>query len=268
LHIEHNFREKIDNMTDEIKKKVLRPDGRHGGGSLRPLAAEVSCLKRADGSSKFTSGTTQILAAVYGPAAPRVTSRERMNDALISVVFKFGTKPAAMMTDNTSNAHPGYGANERELERFIGDSLMACIATNQYPRTVIEIVIQVIRADGSLVGTALNAATLALLDAGIHMNSLPIGTTCLVPINGDLVTEIRFDPTAEEESSEEFSVIVLSTDSVRDGVIASITFGSFQLDSFLACIERSKRAGKAITTFMRIVMEQKSTREAKTLWSS
>ena len=254
------------NTRNSSGQKLRRPDGRTGGGSLRPLAAEVSCLKRADGSAKFSSGSTQILAAVYGPAAPRIPSRERVSEAVIGVVFKFGTK-AASTADNTSNSHPGYGANERELERFIGDSLMACIATDQYPRTVIEIVIQVIKADGSLVTTALNAATLALMDAGVQMNSLPIATTCLVPTNGDSSAEIRFDPTAEEESSEEYSAIVSATDSVREGVIASITFGSFQLDSFLACVEGASRASKAVVAFMRIAMEQKVTREAKTLWS-
>jgi len=253
-------------MVEASEKKLRRPDGRTGGGSLRPLAAEVSCLKRADGSAKFSSGSTQILAAVYGPAAPRIPSRERISEASVGVVFKFGTK-AASTSDNTSNTHPGYGANERELERFIGDSLMACIAIDQYPRTVIEVVIQVIKADGSLVATALNAATLALLDAGIQMKSLPIATTCLVPTNGDATKEFQFDPTAEEESSNEYSAIVLATDSVRDGVIASITFGAFQLDSFLSCVEGAKRASKAVVAFMRIAMEQKVNREAKTLWS-
>ena len=50
-------------------------------------------------------------------------------------------------------------------------------------------------------------------------------------------------------------------------MIASITFGSFQLDSFLACVEGASRASKAVVAFMRIAMEQKVTRESKTLWS-
>ena len=40
-------------------------------------------------------------------------------------------------------------ANERELERFVGDSLMACIAIDQYPQNVIEVVIQVIHGGRS-----------------------------------------------------------------------------------------------------------------------
>mmetsp|Transcript_4991 Transcript_4991/g.6449 ORF Transcript_4991/g.6449 Transcript_4991/m.6449 type:complete len:245 (+) Transcript_4991:225-959(+) len=237
-------------------------------GTLRPLAAEVSCLNRADGSAKFSSGSTQILAAVFGPASPKIPSKERSNEAMICVVFKHGTTKASS-ADNTSTAVMGYGATERELERFIADALISCVAVDKYARTVIEVVIQVITADGSLVSTALNAAGLALMDAGIEMKSVPIGTTCLVKSNGsDNYDEIIFDPSAKNESSEDHSVIILATDSVREGVIASMNFGNFQLNNFLACVEGSSRASKAVLAFMRIVIEQKVTREAKTLWST
>ncbi len=258
-------------------------------GTLRPLAAEVSCLSRADGSAKFTSGSTTVLAAVFGPASPKIPSRERPSGAILSVVFKHASKTAASATQSaetgTTNtrALSGYGATEREIERFIADALVACVAVKNYPRTVIEVVVQVISVDGSLVSTALNAATLALMDAGVEMNSLPVGTTCLVKTNGGCNFEdglesndgdnnytgnmIKFDPSADDEANKDHSVIVLATDSVRDGVIASITLGTFQLDLFLSCVEGASRASKAVLAFMRIAVEQKVTREAKTLWS-
>ena len=245
---------------EELKSALDRRKGK-----LRPLAAEVSCLKRADGSAKFSSGSTQILAAVFGPASPKIPSRERNNDAIISVVFKHGTK--ASSADNTSNNLTGYGATERDLERFIGDALVACVAVEKYPRTVIEVVIQVIKTDGSLLSTALNAATLALIDAGVEMNSLPIGTTCLVKVNADDADDLKLDPCADDESNQDYSVIILATDNVREGVIATSTLGSFQLSSFLSCVEAASRASKAVLAFIRIAIEQKVTREAKTLWS-
>ena len=145
---------------------------------------------------------------------------------------------------------------------------MACVAVEKYPRTVIEVVVQIIKSDGSLVSTALNAATLALVDAGVEMKSLPIGTTCLVKSNGqDIEDAINFDPSADDESKEDCSVIVLATDTAREEVITSMTLGPFQLKSYLACIEGANRASKAVQAFMRIAIEQKVTREAKTLWS-
>ena len=71
---------------------------------------------------------------------------------------------------------------------------------------VIEIVIQVINADGSIIGTSLNAAVLALLDAEISMKSLPIATTCLISSNTTGASEFKvlFDPVAEEEGNMKF----------------------------------------------------------------
>lgn len=264
-------------MQDSSPIKITRPDGRTSNATLRPLAAEVSCLSRSDGSCKFSSGSTTILAAVFGPAAPRAVSRARNNEATVAVVFKYGSKiSSSSTTDGSKSYHPGYGTNERELERFIGDALQGCIETRSYPRTIIEVVIQVMSADGSVLSSAINAAVLALMDAGVRMNRIPIGTTCLVKCF-DTGANILFDPSAEEESNDEYAAIVLATtenDDIDDGgdssvrVISSLTFGQFQLESFLACIEGSGRASKAIMAFMRVVQEQKVVRESKTLWSS
>lgn len=70
---------------------------------------------------------------------------------------------------------------------------------------VIEIVIEVINADGSMIGTSLNAVVLALLDAGISMKSLPIAITCLISSNttGASKFKVLFDPVAEEEGKYE-----------------------------------------------------------------
>lgn len=267
-------------MEDSSPIKIIRPDGRTSYATLRPLAAEVSCLSRSDGSCKFSSGSTTILAAVFGPAAPRAVSRARNNEAIVAVVFKYGSKISSSSTkDGSKSYHPGYGTNERELERFIGDALQGCIETKFYPRTIIEVVIQVMNADGSVLSSAINAAVLALVDAGVRMNRIPIGTTCLVKCT-DASANILFDPTAEEESNEEYAAIILATtdkddyddnnDDVNSSVkvISSLTFGQFQLKSFLSCIEASGRASKAMLAFMRVVQEQKVVRESKTLWSS
>lgn len=269
-----------------------RPDGRPGGGTLRPLSAEVSSLSRPDGSASFSAGHTRVLSAVYGPAAPRAASREDPNGAVVTVVWKHGaiarkggggggTSSGGGGSDTNNkgdggagSSHPGYGATERELERFVGDALAACIRLDQYPRSVVEVVIQVIRADGSVLGTAVNAAVMALMDAGVEMRSVPVATTCLVLRGGDAeavggVEDLRLDPTAEEETADGAAVAVVVTDSVKEGqVLTSMTFGNLRVASLLSCVEGASRASKAVVAFMRLAVEQKVTREAQTLWSS
>jgi len=233
----------------------IRADGRETAGKLRPLSAELSCLSRADGSARLTCGSTQVLAAVYGPATPR--SRERSGEAIIAAVFKRGISESA----------PSWAASEREIERFLVDTLTSCVCVKDYPRGAIEIVVQVIRADGSMAGTALNAAVMALMDAGVQMHSLPTATTCLLPTLAG-ADGPWLDPCRAEEESPDTTGIIIVTDSIRGGVLASITFGVFQFDSFLACVEGASRASTAVVAFMRTAIEQKVTREAQTLWST
>jgi len=289
--------------TRKENNMETRSDCRIGCGALRPLSAELSCLSRADGSAIFGCGHTQVLAAVYGPTAPRIPSKERSYESTLSVVFKHATDVTVSATTNNSDAEgtvrglisaPEYGTTVRELERFISDSLSSCITMNKYPRMVIEIVVQVIKADGSLIGTALNAIVLALMDAGISMNTLPVATTFLVSSfsNSNINSlKILFDPSAEEEAKDEYAVIILVTsdssssyakvqqgkekqdtinyDDIEDIVVlGSMTYGSFQLSSYLSCTESVSRANKAIIAFWRIVVEQKEIVEAKTLWST
>ena len=47
-----------------------REDGR-AANALRPPALESGVLHNADGSARFSSGRTQVLAAVYGPGNSR-----------------------------------------------------------------------------------------------------------------------------------------------------------------------------------------------------
>ena len=299
----------------------MRPDGRSNKSTLRPLAAELSCLHRADGSAKFSSGQTSVLAAVYGPAS--ATRECSNNSAVICVVFKHGNKQSQSSSYGaSSSAAPGSGSGsgssnsagyftkERELEHMFARSLSACILTSKYPRTVIEVVLQVLKADGSVVGVAFNAAVMALLDAGIAMNYVPIATTSLV----SNLAVVTLDPTSEEETKKHLnhssdnaaSIVLLVTrtdpanhnnnkEHISGAVVASMTTpipstsrrtaasntsndqtnanaytnNSNQLMSqqaYLACVEASFRASKAVLEFMRLAMEQKVNREAQTLF--
>jgi len=128
----------------------------------------------------------------------------------------------------------GGGATERELEYFLRDALSSCIMLERYPRCVIQVVIQIVQADGSVLGTAVNCAVMALMDAGIAMRGLAVAATC-VAINNSSVARaedmdidtsdkeqnkndkvtIWLDPTAEEESGEGHGMIVIVVDASK-----------------------------------------------------
>lgn len=219
-----------------------RPDGRSSGGTLRALSCELSCLQKADGSSLWKAGATHVLCAVYGPIAPINSHQEDPNEALVSVVFQEG----------------------REWENFLETILAGCIDRSQYPRTVIEIVLQVIQSDGSVLGCALHAGVAALLDSGVALKHLPVATTCLVG------TELILDPNAEEEDNKDYSsLVIVNTNVEPDKIVGCETIGCHaSLENLLKCQEAASRASPAVVAFWRLAIEQKVTRQAQTLWST
>jgi len=203
--------------------------------------------------------------------------------------------PSTMMKSVPVPPPPGLGATERELEYYLRDALSSCILLERYPRCVIQVVIQIVQADGCVLGSAVNCAVLALMDAGVAMGGLPVAVTCVaVPsyhignaggMEDDAESEkdattIWLDPTAEEESGEGHAIMVLVTDMASStiskqssndeggGIITSFTFGApLSLKGLLASVESSKQSSAAMVAFMRLAIEQKVQREVQTLWS-
>ena len=233
-----------------------RADGRANEGTLRPLSCEISTLYNADGSALWKSGSTHVLAAVHGPLAPINMAREE-EKAIVSIVIKSGQ-------------HDKLSAQEFEWAEFLGNVLSACIDRNRYPRSVVEIVFQIIQADGSLLSALLHAAVAALMDAGVELFYLPVATTCLVHDHpGSEASSVYLDPSRAEEEEPHTSVIVLVNENNRpDKILGCHTMGEgMSVDDMLTCVQVAAKAGPAIVAFWRIAVEQKVTRESQTLWS-
>ncbi|KAG7358459.1 exosome complex exonuclease Rrp41 [Nitzschia inconspicua] len=254
--------------NSNTNKRTLRPDGRPSqGNTLRPLACELSCTHRADGSALWKAGLTHVLAAVYGPIAPLVIAKENPNLGMVSVVIKMADQGQQQQSNNQT----------LEYGQFLHDVLTACIDVAKFPRCVMEVVLQVIQSDGSMLACLLHAAVAALMDAGIDLLYMPVATTCLVVLPSSLdgtkkkKSRILLDPTSAEEFEDDdcSSVVVLVNEKNHPGaILGSHTFGGgVPLEDLLACVQVASKACHAIPAFFRLAMEQKVTRESQTLWS-
>jgi len=154
--------QKVEKLID---KKGLRLDGRKPD-ELRPIKIEVGVLSNADGSAYIEQGKNKILAAVYGPkelhpkhlALPdRMVLRCRYHMAPFSVQERKSPAPSR---------------REIELSKVIREALEPAVFVEYYPRTAVDVFIEVLQADGSTRCTSITAASLALADAGIPMRDL------------------------------------------------------------------------------------------------
>lgn len=150
-----------------IDKKGFRLDGRKPD-ELRPIKIEVGVLSNADGSAYIEHGKNKILAAVYGPkelhpkhlALPdRMILRCRYHMAPFSVQERKSPAPSR---------------REIELSKVIRESLEPSIFLEYYPRTGIDVFMEVLQADGSTRCASITAASLAIADAGIPMRDLVV----------------------------------------------------------------------------------------------
>jgi exosome complex component RRP46 len=172
-------------MQDEI----FRADGRRAS-QLRPIKCDRGVLCRADGSARWTQGGTSILVAVHGPLeAPQ--SQQNPHQAIVEAILqpRSGDPP---------------GPEEHALEAIICQTAQGAVLASLHPRTIIRLVVQVLEVDGSLLACALNAASVALLDAGIPMKfPFAAASLCLTLVEeGKGEEKLLLDPTSVEEEEE------------------------------------------------------------------
>lgn len=149
---------------------------------FRPLKCEQGLLKQADGSARFMQGHTSVMVAVYGPMECARTNQERIDGSFVEVLFN-----AAVDDDTQQN---------KERSEILRRIFEPVILRSLHPRTLLRIVVQVIKDDGSVLAAATNGVCMALMDAGFPMKSFAVGVSCLASS-----TALTVDPTLAEEQS-------------------------------------------------------------------
>ncbi|XP_016683083.1 exosome complex exonuclease RRP46 homolog isoform X5 [Gossypium hirsutum] len=94
---------------------------------------------------------------------------------------------------------------EEEYEMILKRTLQSICLLTINPNTTTSIIIQVIDDDGALLSCAINAACVALVDAGIPTEHLAVAICCCVAKSGCVI----LDPTRlEEQIIIEFPLLI------------------------------------------------------------
>lgn len=178
------------------KPKLIDENGRRIDGrlpdELRPIRMEVGVLKNADGSAYVEYGNTKVIVAVYGPREIHPKHLTLPDRAIIRCRYHMTS------FSTTERKSPAPTRREIELSKVIREALEGVIFTELYPRTSIDIFIEVLQADGGTRTAGITAASLALADAGIPMKDLVAGVA-VGKVDGVLVLDIN---EVEDEYSE------------------------------------------------------------------
>ena len=177
-------------MAEEITllRNGKRVDNREPH-EIRPVKIEVGPLERADGSCYIEAGGNKIMAAVYGPREVHPRHLQKIDKALV----RFRYNMAAFSVGDRKR--PGPDRRSTELSKVGRCAVEPVIFTEYYPRTTIDIFVEVLEADAGTRTTGINAASVALADAGIPMRGLV--SSCAV---GKVDDTLIVDLCAEEDN--------------------------------------------------------------------
>ncbi|KAL6193973.1 hypothetical protein ACLB2K_035057 [Fragaria x ananassa] len=118
-------------------------------------------------SAMFEMGNTKVIAAVYGPREVQNRSQQLNANAFVRCEYTM-----ANFSTGDRMRKPKGDRRSTEISLVIRQTMEECILTNLMPRSQIDIFVQVLQADGGTRSACINAATLALADAGIPMRDL------------------------------------------------------------------------------------------------
>ena len=150
-----------------IDKKGLRLDGRKPD-ELRPIKMEVGVISNANGSAYIEWGKNKIVAAVYGPREVHPKHLALQDRSVVKCRYHMASFSVQ------ERKSPAPSRREIELSKVIRQSLEPAIFTEYYPRTMIDVFIEVLQADGGTRCAGITAAALALADSGIPMRDLVV----------------------------------------------------------------------------------------------
>ena len=173
-------------MSGKIKlidENGLRVDGRKPN-ELRPIKMEVGILSNADGSAYIEQGKSKILAAVYGPREVHPRHLALPDRALLRC--RYHMAPFSV----EERKSPAPSRREIELSKVIKEALEPAVFLEKFPRTSIDIFIEVLQADGGTRCAGTTVAALALADAGIPMRDLVVACAA-GKVDGVLVLDLN-----------------------------------------------------------------------------
>ncbi len=165
-----------------IDDKGLRLDGRKLD-ELRPITIEAGVLGRADGSCYLQWGDNKVIVGVYGPR--EVHPRHMQNPLRGIVRARYNMAPFSV----GERKRPGPDRRSTEISKLISEALENVVLTDRFPRTTVDVFIEVVEASAGTRCAGLTAASVALADAGIPMRDL-IPSVASGKIDGKLVLDL------------------------------------------------------------------------------
>ena len=148
-----------------LDENGIRSDGRKVN-ETRKVTIKAGVLKNAGGSAYIEFGGNKILAGVFGPRDVHPKHMSNPDTGILRV--RYHMEPFSV----DERKKPAPSRREIEISKVIKEALEPAVMLEGFPRTVVDVFLEVLQADGGTRCAALDAASVALADAGIPMRDM------------------------------------------------------------------------------------------------
>ncbi|NYT18187.1 MAG: exosome complex exonuclease Rrp41 [Methanobacteriales archaeon] len=230
----------ITNRDLEAKSSE-RPDGR-AFNELRPLKIEAGVLERADGSAYLEFGDNKVLAAVYGPREFHIRRFLKPNMAVLRC--RYNMAPFSV----EDRKRPGPDRRSLEISKLTSEALSPAVFLEKFPRSSIDVFIEVLQAEGGTRCAGITAASVALADAGIPMRDMVVACAA-GKSNGQVVMDLSEWEDKEGEADVPVAIMPRTGEITLLQMDGQLTKDEFEQALDLAkegCMKISEEQKKAI----------------------
>jgi exosome complex component RRP41 len=227
-----------------LDDKGIRCDGRKINEPRR-IMIKASVLKNANGSAYIEFGENKILAGVFGPRD--VHPKHLANTDRGILRCRYHMQPFSV----GERKNPAPSRREIEISKVIKEALEPAVMLENFPRTVVDVFIEILQADGGSRCAALDAAAVALADAGIPMRDMvsacaagKVADTIVLDINNEEDQEGQADmPVAYMPNLGKVTLIQL------DGVLTP--------DEYEKCVNTALEGCKLVYEVQKKALQEK-----------
>lgn len=222
----------------------IRCDGRKIDEPRR-IMIKAGVLKNADGSAYIEFGDNKILAGVFGPRDVHPKHLSNTDTGILRV--RYHMEPFSV----TERKNPAPSRREIEISKVIKEALEPAVMLDKFPRTAVDVFLEVLQADGGTRCAALDAASVALADAGIPMRDMV--SACAA---GKVADTIVLDVNNEEDQAGQADMPIGYMPNLNKITLLQLD-GVLTQEEFKKCVETGVNGCKLVYELQKKALNDK-----------
>jgi exosome complex component RRP41 len=212
---------------------------------MRPYKLEVGVLPQADGSAMIHFGNNKIMVGVYGPREIHPKHLSLSDKLRVRAEYRLATFSV------NERKSPAPRRREHELSKMIQEALEPSIFTEKFPRSVIDLYILVLDADGGTRAASITAASLALADSGLPLRGL-VSSVAAGKVGGKIVLDL-----SDEEDKYGEGDMPLAMINQNQEITLLQADGQFSVDEVKEAIEMAMKGCQELHKAQEEVLKSK-----------